>query len=121
MPSTPHVVDTVVLARGISSARLSTYRRASSGDAARAIALYKWNAATAGLLWTALGHTEVILRNAVDAALSARHERLHRSGHWLDDPARELDVRARADIDTGRVRLTRAGAPLLPGKLIAEL
>lgn len=117
----PGAVDAAVLARGISAPRLSTYLRASSGNPARAVALYEWNASTAGLLGTALGHTEVVLRNAIDTALTARHQRLHRTGHWLDDPHLELDARARDDIATARGRLQRAGAPALHGKLIAEL
>jgi hypothetical protein len=58
------------------------------------VALYRWNAALAGALWEALGHTEVVLRNALHEALSARHHRLARPGQWYDDPANELETQA---------------------------
>jgi hypothetical protein len=86
-----------------------------------AVQLYQWNAAVAGALWEALGHTEVVLRNAVHDALAARHYRLGRPGQWYEDPAGELEQRARDDVATAVRRLRRAGAPLLAGKVIAEL
>lgn len=110
-----------MIQRHFSSARLSTYVRASGGDLEAAVDLYRWNAAAAGALWEVLGHTEVVLRNALHGALAARHTRLGRPGQWFDDPAGELDARALKDIATARTRLRRAGAPLLAGKVVAEL
>jgi hypothetical protein len=62
-----------------------------------------------------------VLRNVLHDALTARHQRLDRAGQWYDDPARELAQHARDDIARARQRLQRAGAPLLPGKIVAEL
>ena len=111
----------LLLQRHLSVPRLATYVRASGGDVDGGVALYRWNAALAGALWEALGHTEVVLRNALHEALSARHHRLARPGQWYDDPANELERHARDDIAKAKGRLRRAGAPPLPGKIIAEL
>ena len=54
-------------------------------------------------------------------ALTARHTRLGRPGHWYDDPAGELEQHARDDVARVKQRLGRARAPLLPGKVVAEL
>ena len=62
-----------------------------------------------------------MLRNVLHDALTARHQRLGRTGQWYDDPARELSQHARDDISRAEQRLQRAGAPLLPGKIVAGL
>lgn len=111
----------LLVQRRLSVPRLGTYVRASGGDLDRAVQLYRWNAEVAGSLWVALGHTEVVLRNAMHDVLRARHTRLGRQGQWFDDPARELAQPARDDVAKARQRLQRAGAPLLPGKIVAEL
>lgn len=111
----------LLVERHLSAPRLATYVRATGGDLDRAVKLYLWNAAVAGALWEVLGHVEVVLRNALHDALTARHQRLDRAGQWYDDPARELSQHARDDISRARQRLQRADAPLLPGKVVAEL
>jgi hypothetical protein len=111
----------LLLQRHLSAPRLATYVRATGGDLDRAVELYLWNAAVAGALWEVLGHVEVVLRNVLHDALTVRHQRLGRAGQWYDDPARELAQHARDDITRARQRLQRAGAPLLPGKIVAEL
>lgn len=111
----------VVVQRHLSPSRLGTFLRASQGDLDRAVDLYRWNAAVSGALWEALGHGEVVLRNAIHDALTVRHERLRRSGHWYDDPTYELEQRARDDIAAGVRRIRRAGGRPEPGKVVAEL
>jgi hypothetical protein len=111
----------LLIQRHLSAPRLATYVRATGGDLDRAVELYLWNAAVTGALWEVLGHVEVVLRNVLHDALTARHQRLDRAGQWYDDPARELSQHARDDISRAKQRLQRAGAPLLPGKIVAEL
>jgi len=106
--------------RHLSASRLATYVRAS-GSLDAGVQLYQWNAAVAGALWEVLGHVEVVLRNALHDALTQRHQRLSRVGEWYDDPAGELEQHARDDVAKAVRRLRRAGAPVLPGKVIAEL
>ena len=113
--------DALLIQRHLSAPRLATYVRATGGDLDRAVQLYLWNAAVAGALWEVLGHVEVVLRNVLHNALTARHQRLGRAGQWYDDPAQELAQHARDDITRAKQRLQRAGAPLLPGKIVAEL
>lgn len=107
--------------RALSAPRLATYVRASGGDLEAGVELYEWNAALAGALWEVLGHVEVVLRNALHQALSDRHQRLGRVGEWYDDLAGELEQHARDDVAKAVRRLHRAGAPVLPGKVVAEL
>jgi hypothetical protein len=111
----------LLVQRHLSAPRLTTYLRATGGDLDRAVELYLWNAAVAGALWKVLGRVEVVLRNVLHDALTARYQRLGRAGQWYDDPVRELAEHARDDITRARQRLQGAGAPLLPGKIVAEL
>lgn len=111
----------LLIQRHLSAPRLATYVRAAGGDVDRAVDLYLWNAAVAGALWEVLGHVEVVLRNVLHDALTVRHQRRGRTGQWYDDPGRELSQHARDDITRAKQRLQRAGAPLLPGKIVAEL
>ena len=110
----------LLIERHLSAPRLATYVRATGDDLDRAVELYLWNAGVAGALWEVLGHVEVVLRNVLHDALTARHQRLGRTGQWYDDLARELSQHARDDISRAKQRLQRAGAPLLPGKIVAE-
>jgi hypothetical protein len=111
----------LLIQRHLSAPRLATYVRASGGDLDRAVELYLWNATVAGALWEVLGHVEVVLRNVLHDALTARHQRLGRTGQWYDDPARELAQPARDDITRAKQRLQLGSAPLQPGKIVAEL
>lgn len=75
----------------LSPARLSRYLSYASGDRARAIALYEWNAQVSAALHRDLAHLEVALRNAYDAAASA-----HWTGpghYWLLDDADRVFAR----------------------------
>ncbi len=85
--------------------------------------LYRWNARVAAELWEALGHTEVLLRNAIHGALTARHQHRREPGYWFDDPRREFDARAHDEIDTARRRARRSVSSVAvpSGKIVAEL
>lgn len=118
---TPLPAETVrAIGRHVSSARLSTYLTATGGDLNDAVDLYRWNAVVSAALWESIGHAEVVLRNAVQGALTVRHAGRGRAGQWYDDPAAELDSYARKDVATA-IRRARAGAVPPPGKVVAEL
>lgn len=110
-----------LLEHRLSPERLAPYRRAVGGDLEPAVELYTWNAEVAAAFFEVLGHLEVVLRNALHEELSSWHASNRRRGLWFDDPARLLDERRRADIDTARARLLRDGKTETPGKVVAEL
>ena len=105
----------------VSPDRMSTYLRHCNGDLDAAVALYEWNTAISGALWETLGHVEVVLRNTLATRLSERHSRLKRPRIWLDDPARELDRRAAADILDARDRVQAKGKKASEGQILSEL
>lgn len=101
--------------------RLRPYRVAVGGDLQDALALYEWNSAVAGAFFEALGHFEVVLRNALHEQLSAWHTNKGRIGEWYEDPTGVLDERTAEDVAQARDKLGRAGKTEAPGKVIAEL
>jgi len=105
----------------VSAERLAPYRRTCGGDLAAAITLYKWNAAVSGALWVDLGHVEVLVRNAMHVQLTKWSARCFGEPHWYLDPGKLFSPQTAADVDTARARLTRAGKPDHPGRVVAEL
>lgn len=110
-----------MLLRCISSPRLAEYLAYCGGDLDAALELYRWNTEITGAMWETVGHLEVALRNTLADRLAVRHGRLRRTGSWLDDPARELDEPARADIAKARDRVRRNRKPASDGQTISEL
>lgn len=113
-----------------STARLRHYLAAAGGDVGIAQKLYDWNASLSGAFWVSLGHFEVSLRNALDARLSSRHERLDRSGHWIFDDARELGrdrfgrgmhAQPYKDIAAAIGRVVSNRKPVDPGQVLSEV
>ena len=60
-----------LVASYLTAERLRSYTAAGGGDLSKALALYDWNAAISGALHEDLGRVEVVLRNAIDMALTA--------------------------------------------------
>lgn len=54
----------------ISPQRMDPYLRQSDGDPDRALRLYEWSSRMSGAAFETVGHFEVLLRNAIDRALS---------------------------------------------------
>jgi len=107
----------------LTAPRVATYVDACDGDLNQALLLYKWNARIAGALWEALGHGEVLLRNAIHDTLTTRHQHRRQPGYWFDNPRHELDNRAHDEIDAAKRRARRgiSSEAVPPGKLVAEL
>lgn len=110
-----------MLLRCFSAPRLSTYLAHCQGRLDAALELYEWNTALTGAAWEVLTHVEVTLRNTLATGLHRRHQHRGRSGSWLDDPAHELDQRARDDIADARRRVRRSGHAPSDGQTISEL
>lgn len=67
--------DVSVVWNLLSEQRLGPYLRAAHGDRAKALDLYEWSCRTASAAFEMVGHLEVLLRNALDRALSSHcHE-----------------------------------------------
>lgn len=102
--------------------RLTSYETAASGDLPAAFALYEWNSRVSAALFEIIGHTEVVVRNA----MAGRLERMAAARGWPQPwyragskVFRPEDIR---DIDKAIERATHRGRLLgSPGKVIAEL
>lgn len=104
--------------------RLGSYLRATAGDLDLAIMLYDWNISASGAFFEDIGRVEVVLRNALDQALSALGDRRGWPTPWYQRTALFPGAhggRALDDIATARRRATRGGVPESHGKVMAEL
>lgn len=92
----PHVPDWEVFRGYISPPRLGPYLDAAGGNRKQAIQLYYWNIGLSGAVYESLHFFEVVLRNAIDAQLSAWNATQNSpSGgthdpDWLTDPSQLL-------------------------------
>ncbi|MCK2245446.1 MULTISPECIES: Abi family protein [unclassified Crossiella] len=101
--------------------RMHDYLVACGRDSRSALDLYRWNTHISAAFWETLSYAEIAFRNAMAERLAQRHQRLQRRGTWLDDPACELDVRAREDICKARKRVRQKKKAPSDGQTIAEL
>ena len=116
------------LSRFLSPERLRTYLDAVDGDHDDALALYEWNLLAGGSSTRSTGLVEVVVRNAMDAALQAWADRQHGGTDWLDvvvAPRRGagplLDRHGRDDVRKARRRAERGGRSYTHGHVVAEL
>ena len=104
------------LERALSPERLSTYRAAAGHDHAAALRLYVWNTRISAALYGPLQALEVIIRNAFHRELASVYGAV-----WYDNPRVPLTPAARARVADAKEAVQRAGRPLDPGRIIAEL
>ncbi|MCL2594113.1 MAG: hypothetical protein FWD83_01115 [Promicromonosporaceae bacterium] len=103
----------------LTTARLRSYLRTSSGDLNAALRLYEWNADASSAVLVTVSMVEALARNAMDSALVAWADR-RRLGDWFG--AAPLDNKGYADIHKARERATGFGRrPEDHGKVVAEL
>lgn len=104
--------------------RLGSYLVAAGGNVAEAVELYDWNVSVGAAFHEDIGRLEVILRNALDEALTSYGTGQGWSAIWYCRnqlfPGNHSQ-RAIEDITTARRRATRGGRPETHGKVIAEL
>jgi hypothetical protein len=62
---------------------MAPYLRQSDGDPARALRLYEWSSRMSAAAFEAVGHFEVLLRNAIDRALSDHFTEQDRGIPWF--------------------------------------
>lgn len=71
--------------RWITPPRFRAFLEAADNDLAQATALYDWNICISAVFFEAIGYTEVLLRNAIDAQFPpVHHDQLARDS-WLYD------------------------------------
>lgn len=112
-------VDYPALLPLVTAERMRSYLRASDDDLDAAFALYEWNMRMAAAMLLTIGMVEIVVRNAMDQAMTRLAVARHWSS-WLDGAP--LDRRGREDIARARDRATRHGRlPEVHGKVVAEL
>jgi hypothetical protein len=109
------------LVGALSSDRLTSYLRASSGDVGRALRLYEWNVDVSGAFFELLCHVEVALRNAWHTSLTDWNTSSGFGGEWFDNNHGYLDARAVQDIADAKDRLIRKKKQVIPPSVVAEL
>lgn len=111
--------DYEALARLLSAERLGSYLTWSGGVLPAAFGLYEWNMAASAAIMHTTGMVEVVVRNAMDRALTQMGNAKGWQS-WFDRAP--LDQRGRVDIEKARERATRFGSqPEIHGKVVAEL
>jgi hypothetical protein len=111
------VVQLQALQQAISPARLQTYLRQTHFNSRRALALYEWNTRAGAALYPVLQVNEVVLRNAVNAALLAAY-----GASWPTSAGflRALPARERAGLEAETRNLKRRlGKPPTVGDVVA--
>lgn len=120
--STP---DPEVIADRLTRERLRSYLAAAGGDVAHAVALYDWNTSMSGALHEDIGRVEIIVRNALDSALTVYGQGQSWPTPWYQRSvlfAGRHGHQALKDIATARDRATKRGRTTeVHGKVIAEL
>ncbi|WP_198950542.1 hypothetical protein [Kineosporia sp. A_224] len=114
-----HWDQQVVLER-LTRARMESYLRAAGGGLGPAFARYEWNVDVSAAFLGVVGSAEVVVRNALDAQLSAWARARHGEETWFD--VLPLDVQGRATLTKARDRASGRGRrPESAGRVIAEL
>lgn len=67
----------------VSAQRMTPYLRQSDGDPERALQLYEWSSRMSAAAFETVGHFEILLRNAIDRALSDHFAERDRGIPWF--------------------------------------
>ena len=106
---------------GITDVRLATYLQEVDGDLARALELYDWNGRMAAECFVAIGHLEVLMRNAIDHALRTLAQEETRGVPWYLQRGVRLESDVRNEIEKVRDRLVGLKRSDSRDNLIANL
>jgi hypothetical protein len=111
-----------LLEQRLSSERPAPYRDAVGGDLNQALELYEWSARMGAVFWVALGHVEVLVRNAMHQQLIEWSTQAHSEPLWYLGPGRVLTDETRKEIAKARERARRGRrGGETPGRVLAEL
>lgn len=111
-------VASEAIERFVTQQRLAHYRTAA-GDLDSAVRLYHWNAAISGELFVMLGHTEIVLRNALDRQLRIWAD--DRSlGSWMDDTTTLRQAEQR-DVAAAKTRRISRGQAIDHDAVVSEM
>ena len=78
----------------LSEERMATYVTAADGKLDNGFELYAWNIQLATALKGATAMMEVVVRNAIDHALTSWHHGIHPGGDWFNDTLKLDEVLA---------------------------
>lgn len=106
---------------GITDVRLATYLQEVDGDLERALELYDWNGRMAAECFVAIGHLEVLMRNAIDHALRTLAHEDTRRVPWYLQRGVKLESSVRNEIENVRDRLVGLNRSDSRDNLIANL
>ena len=103
----------------LSEERMSTYISAAGGNLSRAFELYEWNLELSAGLQAATAKVEVIVRNAIDHALTDWYQAEKLGEDWLNFLL--FDDRTRRDLFVARQRVLCTESDLSHSSILAEL
>jgi hypothetical protein len=103
----------------ITDPRFAPYLDEAGGDHQRAVALYVWNASISAAMFETVAHTEILLRNAIDAQFPPVNHAEHYTRTWLMTPV--LSAASRARVEESAQRVIRQGAAPTRARVAANL
>ena len=96
------------LTYAISLSRLGRFQKTATSPPWEALANYAWNVAICEALYPLFHHAEVVLRNAMDEAISTAYPTGGIFKHvdsWMDSPSAPLGFYARNDVEKAKKKL----------------
>jgi hypothetical protein len=103
----------------VTDPRFAPYLTETEGDHQRAVVLYVWNTRMSAALFETVAHTEVLLRNAIDAQFPPVNHGDDYSKTWLMTPL--LSTTSRARVEESAQRIIRQGAAPTRARVAANL
>jgi hypothetical protein len=101
-------------------ARFEPYLAEADGDHDHAVALYVWNARVSAACFETLHHTEVLLRNTIDAQFAPVIAAAPPAETWLKDP-KILNPDSRKRVGETIARIGKDGKTATRGRVVAGL